>query len=76
METSPKILTDSFNNIFVIIAENINKSIIHTKANYKEHLENSVINSFFIKPTNEEKINSTIKRMKTNKDRTTFEEKY
>ena len=52
-ESSPKILADSFNNFFVTIAENIDKKIIHTNANYKDYLENSVTNSFFLKPTNE-----------------------
>ena len=66
-ESSCKILTDSFNNFFVTIAKNINKKIIHTNANYKDYLGNSVTNSFFLKPTNEEKVNSIIKQMKTNK---------
>ena len=66
-ESSRKILTDSFNNFFVTIAKNINKKIIHTNANYKDYLGNSVTNSFFLKPTNEEKVNSIIKQMKTNK---------
>ena len=66
VESSPKILDDSFNNFFVTIAENIDKNI-HTNANYKDSLENSVTNSFFLKPTNEEEVNSIIKQMKTNK---------
>ena len=66
-ESSHKILTDSFNNFFVTIAKNINKKIIHTNANYRDYLGNSVTNSFFLKPTNEEKVNSIIKQMKTNK---------
>ena len=44
VESSPKILADSFNNFFVTIAENIDKNIIHTNANYKDYLENSVTN--------------------------------
>ena len=67
VESNPKILADSFNNFFVTIAENIDKKIIHTNANYKDYLENSVTNSFFLKPTNKEEINSIIKQMKTNK---------
>ena len=66
VESSRKILTDSFSNFFVTIAKNINKKIIHTNANYKDYLGNSVTNSFFLKPTNE-KVNSIIKQMKTNK---------
>ena len=58
---------DSFNNFFVTIAENIDKKIIHTNANYKNYTENSRINSFFLKPTNKEEVNSTIKKIKTNK---------
>ena len=67
LESSPKILADSVNNVFVTIAENIDKNIIHTNANCKDYLENSVTNSFFLKPTSEEEVNSIIKQMKTNK---------
>ena len=67
VESSCKILTDFFSNFFVTIAKNINKKIIHTNANYRDYLGNSVTNSFFLKPTNEEKVNSIIKQMKTNK---------
>ena len=63
-ESSPKIFADSFYKFFVTIAENIDKKIIHANASYKDNLENSVINSFFIKPTNEEEVNSTIMQMK------------
>ena len=49
------------------IAENIDKKIIYTNANYKDYLENSIINVLFLKSTKEEKVSSTIKQMKTNK---------
>ena len=49
------------------VAENIDIKIIHTDANCKECLENSIINSSFLKPTNQEEVNSTIKRTKINK---------
>ena len=39
VESSPKILADSFNKFFVTIAENIDKNIIHTNANDKDYLE-------------------------------------
>ena len=39
VQTSPKILADSFNNFFVSIAENIDKKNIHTNAKYKNYLE-------------------------------------
>ena len=65
VESSPKILPDSFNNFFLTIAKNINKKIIN--ANYKDYLENSVTNLFFLKPRNEKEVNSVIKQMKTNK---------
>ena len=66
VEYSPGILADSFNNLFVTIDENIDKYIIHTNTNYKEYLEKSVTNSFFLKATNKEEVNSIIKQMKTN----------
>ena len=65
-ESSPTILADSFNNFFVTLAENIDKKIIHINANYKDYLENSVTNSFFLKPTNEQEVNFIKKQMKTN----------
>ena len=67
VESSPKILADLFSNFFVSIAENVDKKIIHTNANCKDYPENSVNNSFFLKPTNEEEVNSIIKQMQTNK---------
>ena len=67
VETSSRILADPFNNFLVSIAENIDKKIIHTNANYRDYLENSVTNSFSLKPKNEEEVNSIIKQMKTNK---------
>ena len=67
VEYNPKVLADSFDNFFVTIAENIDKKIIHTNVNYKDYLENSVINSFFLKPTNKEELDSIIKQLKTNK---------
>ena len=39
VESSPKILADSFNKFFMTIAENIDKNIIHTNANDKDYLE-------------------------------------
>ena len=39
VQTSPKILADSFNNFFVSIAGNIDKKNIHTNAKYKNYLE-------------------------------------
>ena len=52
VESSPKILSDSFNNFFVTIAEIIDENIIYIyiNANYKDCLENSVTSSFFLKP--------------------------
>ena len=52
VETSPKILADSFNNFFLSIAENIDNKIIHANANHKDYLENSVSNQFILFKTN------------------------
>ena len=67
VESIPKILADSFNDFFVTGAENIDKNIIHASA--KGFPGNSVTNSFFLKLTNEEEVNSIIKQMKTKKAR-------
>ena len=65
VESIPKILADSFNDFFVTVAENIDKNIIHASA--KGFPGNSVTNSFFLKLTNEEEVNSIIKQIKTKK---------
>ena len=67
IESSAKILADTFNNFFVTIAENIDKKIIHTNTNYIDYLKNSVTNSFFLKQINKGEVNSSINQMKTNK---------
>ena len=49
------------------IARDIDSKIIHTNTNYKDYLQESVLNSFFLKPAAEKEVISVINGMKTNK---------
>ena len=49
-ESNPKIMTETFNNFFVKIARDKDSKIIHTNTNYKDYLQDSVLNSFFLNP--------------------------
>ena len=43
---NPKIISETFNNFFVTIARDIDSKTIHTNTNYKNYLQNSVLNTF------------------------------
>ena len=60
-------MAETFNNFFVTIASDIDSKIIHTNTSYKDYLQGSVLNSFFIKPASEKEVISVINEMKTNK---------
>ena len=49
-ESNSEIMAETFNNFFVTIASDIDSKIIHTNTSYKEYLQGSVLNSFFLKP--------------------------
>ena len=66
-ESNSKIMTETFNNFFVTIASGIDSKIIHTNTSYKDYLQGSVLNSFFLKPASEKEVISVINEMKTNK---------
>ena len=70
VESSPKILSDSFNNFFVTIAEIIDENIIYIYKCKLQGLPGKFSSQFILfktNSTNEEKVNSIIKQMKTNK---------
>ena len=60
-------MAETFNNLFVTIASDIDSKIIHTDTSYKDCLQDSVLNSFFLKPTTEKEVISVINEMKTSK---------
>ena len=60
-------MTETFNNFFVTIASDIDSTIIHTNTSYKDYLQGSVLNLFFLKPASEKEVKSVINEMKTKK---------
>ena len=60
-------MAEALNNFFVTIASDIDGKIIHANTSYKDYLQGSVLNSFFLKPASEKEVISVINEMKTNK---------
>ena len=60
-------MAETSNNLFVTITGNIDIQIIHTNTSYKYYLQDSVLNSFFLKPATKKEVISVIDEMKTNK---------
>ena len=60
-------MAETFNNFLVTIASDIDSKIIHTNTNYKDYLQGSVFNSFFLRPAREKEVIWVINEMKTNK---------
>ena len=60
-------MVETFNNFFVTIASDIDSKIIYTTTSYKDYLQDSLLNSFFLKPAIEKQVISIINEMKTNK---------
>ena len=61
------LILKTFNNFFVTIASDVDSKIIHTNTSYKVYLQDSVLNSFFLKPATKKEVISVINEMKTNK---------
>ena len=60
-------MTETFNNVFITIARDIDSKIIHTNTSYKDYLQDSVLNLFFLKPATEKEVISVINEVKANK---------
>ena len=60
-------MAETFNNLFATIASDIDSKIIHTDTSYKDCLQDTVLNSFFLKPATEKEVISVINEMKTSK---------
>ena len=67
IETNPKTISEDFNKFFSTIAKDIDNKIIPTNKTHKDYLNASIVNSFFLTPTNDEEVKSLIKEMNTSK---------
>ena len=47
-ESNPKIMAETFNNFFVTIASDTDSKINYTNTSYKNYLQDSVLNFFFL----------------------------
>ena len=55
------------NSFFVTMTSDTDSKIIHTNTSYKDYLQGSVLNSFFLKPASEKEVISVMDEMETNK---------
>ena len=67
IETNPKTISETFNKFFCTIVKDIDNKIIPTNKTHKGYLNASIVNSFFLTPTNDEEVESLIKEMSTSK---------
>ena len=65
-ELNSKIMAETFNNFLVTIASDIDSKTIHTNTNYKDGLQDSELNSFFIKLATEKEVISVFDETKIN----------
>ena len=52
---------------FSTLAKDIDNKIIPTNKTHKDYVIASIVNSFFVTPTNDEEVDSLIKEMNTSK---------
>ena len=52
IETNPKTILDDFNKFLSTIPKDIDNKIIPTNKTYKDYLNVSIVNSFFLTPVN------------------------
>ena len=67
IETNPKRISEAFKKFFSTIAKDIDNKIIPTNKTHKDYLNASIVNSFFLTPTNDEEVESLIKEMNSSK---------
>ena len=67
IETNPKTISGAFHKFFSTIAKDIDNKIISTDKTHKDYLTTSIVNSFFLTPTNDEEAELLIKEMNTPK---------
>ena len=65
--TDSQTIANTFNNHFNSIAKNIEQNLITSKSKYYDYLKDSSQQTFFLAPTNEQEVLTTIKQLKRNK---------
>ena len=65
--TDPLVVSDSFNNYFVSIADNIRKDIPFASKHFSSFLKNPVANSIFLSPTDSIEVMDCISSLNLNK---------
>ena len=65
-KSNRKIIAETFNNFSIIISSDIDSKTIHTNTNYKDGLQDSELNSFFIKLATEKEVISVFDETKIN----------
>lgn len=65
--TEPKEIAQSLNQHFTTIGESLASRITHTNASFKDYLKGSIVNSFYLSPTNDFEIKKYINILKQNK---------
>ena len=65
--TDSQTIANTFNNHFTSIAKNIEQNLITSKSKYYDYLKDSSQQTFFLSPTNEQEVLTTIKQLKRNK---------
>ena len=67
IETNSRTISEAFNKFFSTIPKDIDNKIIPTNKTHRDYLNASIVNSFFLTPTNDEEVKSLIKEMNTSK---------
>ena len=65
--TDSQTIPNTFNNHFTSIAKNIEQNLITSKSKYYDYRKDSSQQTFFLAPTNEQEVLTTIKQLKRNK---------
>ena len=65
--TDSQTVANTFNNHFTSIAKNIEQNLITSKSKYYDYLRDSSQQTFFLPPTNEQEVLTTINQLKRNK---------
>ena len=66
-ESNSIVMAETLSNFFVTTASDIDSKIVDTNTSYKDYLQGSALNSFFLKPASMKEVISVINEMKSNK---------
>ena len=65
--TNPKNISNAFNNFFTNIGLSLPKTILQSKKNFKNFLNNSSLKSFVLKPVNHDEVRKLISQLNNRK---------